>query len=373
MSDITSLPAAWREHDAKIRPYVWSHRWLGLAQSALGLGLVAWWLTGGGAARLELRLWDAGLEGFKGWLAYFGLVGGAWSLASLPFAVGNQGIERHFGQSRQSWGGWLLDWIKGVAVGLVIGGLALGALYLAQSLSPAHWWRLGCVLLFLFSVVLAELAPILLIPIFFKLKPMGESSLKTRLLDLSRRHGVEVKEVYHLGLGEKTEKGNAAFTGLGKAKRILIGDTLYEKFPPDEVEAVFAHELGHQVNQDTWRGIFLGGILLWVGFEISAVLQPMLCARLGLSPGSPSGLLAFFVCLGFVNWPLGVLGAVHSRWRERLADSFAAGIGLSVPLATALERLTFQNRGLFRPNRLVEWLTYSHPAPWRRVMRLSPR
>lgn len=362
------IPVAWREHDKRVRPYIWSHRWVGLAESCLGLGLVGFWLSTGRASALEAWLWERNLAGLTGWLSYFALVGLAWSVCRLPFSAAGHAIERHFGQSRQRWGAWAVDWLKGLGVGSVIFGLVLSALYLAQVVAPGAWWRLGWLLLFLFSVLLAELAPVLLIPIFFKLKPMDDGDLKRRLMELSRRHGVTVKDVYHLGLGEKTEKGNAAFTGLGRAKRILIGDTLYQKFPADEVEAVFAHELGHQVNRDTWRGIFLGGAILWIGFEVTASLLPGACEWLGIAPGGPSALLAFFVMLGIVNWPLGVLGAVHSRWRERLADRFAAGLGLGSPLAAALERLTFQNRGLFRPNRIIEWLTYSHPAPWRRIL-----
>jgi len=226
--------------------------------------------------------------------------------------------------------------------------------------------------LLLFSIVLAQLAPILLIPIFFKLEPMEDGSLKTRLLNLCQKFKIDVKEVYNLGLGEKTEKGNAAFVGIGKTKRIIIGDTLYKKFPEEEVEAVFAHELGHQVHNDLWKGIGLGAVILFVGFFIAQYLTTgILSSWFQTDISHPFGMFVFFIVLSIVQMPLNIAQTLFSRNRERAADAFAAEkIGLGKPLAGALERLTYQNWGYFKPNEWVEWLTFSHPAPWRRITKL---
>jgi STE24 endopeptidase len=216
-------------------------------------------------------------------------------------------------------------------------------------------------------VLLAQLAP-LLIPLFFKLKPMATSPLKEKLLSLCAGQGVKVEEVFHLGLGEKTEKGNAAFVGLGRTKKILIGDTLYEKYPEEQIEAVFAHELGHQVHNDIWKNIILSGLLTFVVFYVAnALCQAWAFTYFDTSIDRPFGLFVFFALFSVCQFPTGLLMTAFSRQRERAADKFADNLNRSKPLAEALEALTIQNKGLFHPNPIVEFFKYSHPAPWRRI------
>lgn len=202
---------------------------------------------------------------------------------------------------------------------------------------------------------------------------MEAGALKDRLLELCRRYQIKVGEVYHLGLGEKTEKGNAAFVGLGKTKRIIIGDTLYEKFPPEEVEAVFAHELGHQVHQDIWKGIGLSAVLLFLAFYITELIyENWLGALLQQTLHSAYGLLFFLITLSVVQIPLGFLQTLFSRQRERAADRFASEtVKMPKELASALEKLTYQNWSYFKPAAIIEFFTYSHPAPWRRISKLK--
>jgi len=199
---------------------------------------------------------------------------------------------------------------------------------------------------------------------------MEDSPLKKRLLDLCAKRDVEVKDVYHLGLGEKTEKGNAAFVGLGRTKRILIGDTLYEKFPQEQVEAVFAHELGHQVHNDLWRGLALASVLLILGFYFAQwICHEIIFDIIGTSITRPLGLFWFMIVLSLVQKPMGLFQVLFSRRAEQAADAFAKEeIGVGAQLADALERLTYQNFGCFKPLSWVEFFTYSHPAPWRRIL-----
>lgn len=356
------LPESWIEHDRKVRPYVWSHRRLAIVQAALGLvALGLLWKFGAG---LEEAL-AAHLSGYGLWLAYFGALGGAWSVVTFPFGVGHWRIERAYDLSRQPFRAWMADMVKALLVGGILGAIAMGAVYASVRLASEHWWLAAATLLVLFSILLAQLAPVLLIPIFYKLRPMEPGPLKTRLLDLCRQFDIDVKDVYHLGMREKTEKGNAAFTGLGRTKRILIGDTLYEAFPPEQVEAVFAHELGHQVHHDLWKGIGLSTLGIYASFFLASLLVEV---------DGPYAFLRFFIALLFIRLPAGVLESAYSRSRERAADRFAdERLGKGSALADALERLTFQNFGFFKPRALLEFLSHSHPAPWRRIAALRPR
>lgn len=355
------MEKTWAEHDRRVRPYVWSHRILGLLRGLLGVGLVLAGLASGAFEGLQSRI---ALPGFLSWLAYFGLLGAMWEVVSFPFSVGHWRIERRFGLSRQTFGQWMGDQVKGWVVGAVVATLALAIAYACVRWAEGLWWVFAATMMVVLGIVLTHLAPVVLIPLFFKLRPMEPGPLKDRLLRLSKEYGVEVRDIYHLGLAEKTEKGNAMFAGLGRTKRILIGDTLYTKFPPEQVEAVFAHELGHQVHNDLWKGIGFSAFRAYVTFFAAQAI-------LGRVPDRPYAFLLLALVLGVLQLPVGVLEAAFSRARERAADEFAASrVGRGPKLADALEQLTFQNWSEFRPHPALEFLTCSHPAPWRRITAL---
>jgi STE24 endopeptidase len=372
MNRNSTLNPAWIEHDKNIRPYLWSHRILKIGKTFLTLGLLVWFVVSLRAFYLENVLEDKIQFVFFRWLAYLFVVLGVLEVCSFPFSLGHHWVEKSYQLSKQTYLSWFWDKIKGWMVGAVLGTLFLGILYLCVAYLGEQWWVTAASLFILVSIGLAQLAPVVLIPLFFKLEPMDSGPLKERLLKMCQDFGVEVKEVYHLGMGEKTEKGNAAFVGLGKTKRIMIGDTLYKKFPPEQVEAVFAHELGHQVHNDLWKGIVLSSAFLFVGFYITQeLLKQYVNPYFQTEMIHPFGVLTFFVVFSIVQMPVGLIQSLFSRWRERLADQFAfERIGNGEKLADALERLTYQNRGLFKPNTLIEFFTYSHPAPWRRIHKL---
>ena len=369
---MSALPEMWQKHDARIKPYIWKHRIVGLSRSALGLAFLGWLLFGMRGQFLDVVLSEGITSPFLLWLAFFGIIGAFWEFISFPFSFSSHQIERDYGLSKQKMGSWLWDKVKGMLVVSVLGTIALGIVFISVRWCQSSWWFVCATLFLLFSIVLAQLAPVILIPLFFKLKPMDATPLKERLLKLCQKFNVEVKEVYHLGLGEKTEKGNAAFVGLGKTKRILIGDTLYEKHSEDQVEAVFAHELGHQVHNDLWKGIGFSAVFTYLAFFAANTLaNGGVLSYFATEIDRPFGIFVFFILLSVVQMPVGVLQAAFSRYRERMADAFAAGkIGTAAPLADALEQLTLQNWSYFRPNAVLEFLTYSHPAPWRRITKL---
>lgn len=367
-----TLPPSWTQHDLKVKPYLWAHRIPAIINSALSLLVLIYFIASSGWQRWSDWVESSVHQPFLQWLLFFGGLGLAWKVISLPFSFYHYRIEKRFGLSKQSVGSWFSDLGKGAGLGVVLGTMVLFIIYASVSYAPRYWWIVCGVLLILFSVVLAQLAPVIFIPLFFKLKPMEQSPLKERLFALCSKFNVKVSEVYHLGLGEKTEKGNAAFVGLGNTKRIIIGDTLYEKFPADSVEAVFAHELGHQVHNDLWKGIFLSAILMLVGFGIAhKITAEYLLPHFNTAFELPMGMFLFFITTSLVQMPLGIVQVLYSRAREWAADRFAAQMPELRPhLADALERLTIQNFGQFKPNAVVEFFTYSHPAPWRRITAL---
>lgn len=365
----TSIPSEWIAHDKSLKPYLRSQRIVSILGTVVQLAV----LVG-----ILVMIWTSlpahgNFQQAKGklieWLIFFGALGATFKLVGLPFSFAHYHLERKRGLSKQNLGSWLGDQLKGVLVGVVLGFIVLLAFFYITNSGSSLWWVWIWLFLMTFSILLAQLAPVILLPLFIKMKPMEAGILKDRLMALSARFNVSVKEVYHLGLGEKTEKGNAAFMGLGKTKRIVIGDTLYEKFPVEEVEAVFAHELGHQVHNDLWKGLALSAVMMVVTLGIAQYFLRFLMD--GWGPGDPIVFFHFLVIWTFVQMPFNIGQAYYSRTREWAADRFASETTkMSVPLASALERLTYQNQGLFKPNAIWEWLTYSHPAPWRRILKL---
>jgi STE24 endopeptidase len=218
-------------------------------------------------------------------------------------------------------------------------------------------------------VVLAHLAPVLLLPIFYSVKPLARESLRTRLLRLADRAGTRVLGVYEWGLGAKTRKANAALTGWGATRRILVSDTMLADYSEDEIEVVLAHELAHHVHGDIWKGIALEGGLMVTGFYLAARVLEAGAARAGLSGAADvAGLPLLLLAAGAVSLVMVPLTHAVSRAFERRADRLALGLTKN-PQAfiSAMRRLAAQNLAEDDPSRLVQWLFYSHPPIRERI------
>jgi STE24 endopeptidase len=162
-------------------------------------------------------------------------------------------IERRYGLSNQTFRGWIADEGKGLGVGLILGGLAASVIYLLVRWSAEGWWLPAGAIFALMIVGLANLGPVLLLPLFYSVKPLDRESLRVRLMALAERASARVLGVYEWGLAAKTKKANAALTGLAGTRRILVSDTMLSYYSEDEIEDVLAHELAHHVHGDIWK------------------------------------------------------------------------------------------------------------------------
>jgi STE24 endopeptidase len=223
----------------------------------------------------------------------------------------------------------------------------------------------------IFNVILANIAPTVLMPLFNKYIPLGEdyAELTQRLIELARRSGTYVRGVYKFDMSRRTKEANAALTGLGNTRRIIIGDTLLDKFTPDEIETIMAHELGHQVNKDIPLGIIFGSITTLGGFYLASI---------GLNWGvrvfnyknvaDVSAFPLFLIVLGLYGLITMPLENGFSRWREKRADEYALKLTQNGnAYASALKRLANQNLADADPEPWVEWILYSHPALRKRI------
>ena len=360
------------ERQIKAKQYARISRRLMLADLALGCVYVLAWLFFGWSA--ELKTWLGGFTN-NNWLLvllYTAVFGGIYLLINFPLSYCEEFIlPTRYGQSNQTLLGWIGDQIKGIGVGAVLGGLILEIIYAVLRAYPETWWLWAAGILLLFSVVLANLAPILLYPIFYKFVPLGDehTELASRLVTLAGRANTKVQGVYKFDMSKRTKSANAALTGLGNSRRIILGDTLINEFSPEEIETVLAHELGHQVNKDIPMGIVVQSLLTLVGLYLAALVLKWGAAYFGFGgPDDIAALPIFAIVMGGYGLLTMAPGNAFSRWRERRADEFGLKLtGNGKAFASALTRLANQNLAEIDPEPWVEFFLYSHPALNKRI------
>jgi STE24 endopeptidase len=237
--------------------------------------------------------------------------------------------------------------------------------------APDTWWLLTAGFLLLFNVLLANLAPVLLFPIFYKFSPLNEehADLQERLIRLAKRAGTNVEGVYKFDMSRRTKSANAGLTGLGNTRRIILGDTLLEEFSPDEIETVLAHELGHQKNRDIPLGMAVQTIMTLGGLYLTSLGLSWGISQFGFGSISDIAALPLFALfMGAYGLLVMPLSNGFSRWREWLADDFALHLtGKGEAYASALTRLSNQNLAEVNPDPWVEFLLSSHPALEKRI------
>ncbi len=361
-----------QDRQIKAKIYARINRRLMLVELALGGLYILVWLFSGLSPGLKSALTQ--ISGNPWFLvAGFGAVfGGIYFILDIPLSYYQGFVLPHrFELSTQTLKGWMVDQLKGVMVGAVLGGLIVEVIYAVLRLFPNTWWLIAAGLMLLFNVVLANLAPILLMPLFYKSIPLSEehADLVQRLLNLAERAHTRVSGVYKIDMSRRTKAANAAVIGLGNTRRIVIGDTLLNEFTPDEIETVMAHELGHQVYKDIPLGIVVETAITLVGLFLASLGLRFGAVALGYSgPAdvlSMPLLLLVFAAYGLVTMPL---TNGFSRWRERRADEYALKTtGQGNVYASALARLADQNLSDADPEPWVEFLLYSHPSLGKRI------
>lgn len=294
-----------------------------------------------------------------------------WRVLSLPLAwVGSYWLPRRFGLLHQSPGRWTWDAVKGGAIGAVLALAAAELTYALLRLTP-WWWLLSALAFFAASVLLTLIAPIWLVPLFYRLTPLADEPLRARLVALAARAGVPVLGVWVGDQSRKSRTANAAVTGLGRTRRIILFDTLLRELTVDEIEAVLAHELAHHAHGDIWRGLAVHGVVTLATFWLAD--RALTAGVTGLGLAGPAD-LAGLPLLGLIVLGAGLLAMPltngWSRRVERQADDFAVRVlGGAETFVNAMEKLARLNLAERYPHPLEEALLYSHPAFGRRVDR----
>jgi STE24 endopeptidase len=360
------------EKQEQAREYAHIRRRLFVGDLALaGIYVILWLVTGWSVDLRNVLLSVTTNE----WLVVAGFVlvfGGIYFVIDLPLSYYSGFILPHrYDLSNQSLGEWIFDMLKGVLVGGVLGLIVIEIVYFVLRISPGLWWLWAGLILLFFNIILANLAPVLLLPLFYKFVPLEEdhADLVTRLIDLADRAGTRVRGVYKFDMSRRTKAANAAITGLGNTRRIILGDTLLNEFSDDEIETVLAHELGHQVHHDIPIGILVESVITLGGLYLASLVLQWGVVVFGFDGVSDVAAMPLFVLVvGFYGLVTMPLGNAYSRQRERLADEYALrATGKGEAYASALTRLANQNLAEADPEPWVESLLYSHPALSKRI------
>lgn len=366
-SDTTVL----RPDSPEAQHYNRTKRWLEIGDLALSFGFLAVLLATGWTN--TLRDWAVRMAGDHYVLQLFYYVLFLSILSKvLGFGLDFYGfrLEHRYNLSNQRLGSWLKDAAKGWVLGLVLGTVLCEIVYALIRTSPEHWWIFGWLIFLALFVFFAQIAPVVLFPLFYKFVPLQNDGLKERLLRLGERAGTRVRGVYEWKLSEKSKKANAALTGLGNTRRIILADTLLEKYSDDEIEAVLAHELGHHVHGHILKSIVVEALVTLAGFWAAnevlryAIDQQHMFEHMADFANLP---LLVLVSTGLSVLLMPALNA-YSRFNERQADLYCWKSVSSIgPYVSAMEKLNEQNLGESHPSRLVEILFHSHPPVSKRI------
>ena len=368
----TSIP---RPADSpEVRRYNRIQRWLSLTDAVIGFALLVVLLVTGWTGKL--RDWSylgAHQYYFLAVFLYVLMFSIIAKVISAPFDFIGFRLEHQYHLSNQKLRSWLWDECKGWLVGLLLGASMVEIVYAIIRIAPQRWWIIAWAVFVGLFLLLAQLAPVVLMPIFYKFQPLDNDALRERLTKLGERAGTRVRGVYEWKLSEKSKKANAALTGLGSTRRIILSDTLLQHYSDDEIEAVLAHELGHHVHRHILKGILTQVAITFVGFWlINQVLRFVIAkdwfAALGPRLYDFANLpliVLVATLLGFLLMP--ALNAI-SRRHEREADRYAwESIPAIAPFITSMQKLANQNLAEREPSKFIECIFHSHPSIGKRI------
>lgn len=343
--------------------------------SVVGSALSALLLIGGLFAFFERTITDLVGTGYLAGLLLAGALLLTYAVVELPFSIWRTfKIEQKFGFNRTTPGLFIADMAKGAAVAIVLGTPFILAIdYILRNVG-AYWWLAGWALYIGFNLFMLLIIPTFVMPLFNKLEPIDDASLRGKIETLLQRCGFRSKGLFKMDASKRSGHGNAFFTGFGPSKRIVLFDTIIASLTAEELEAVLAHELGHFKLKHIVKRMLTMLVVSLIGFAVIGwlIAQPWFAAAFGVSAAMPlAGLiLAMLVLPAFTGWLSG-----FSNWRSRVhefeADAYAAVQTNGADLASALLKLHKDNAAPSTTDPVYSTFKHSHPPTAERIARLQ--
>ncbi|GBF34986.1 Zn-dependent protease with chaperone function [Desulfocucumis palustris] len=355
---------------SRAREYTTTLRLFFIGSFLIQAAVLGWLVFGGRAAGLSS--WARELAGnsyIGGVLVLFLSVWMLQRLISLPFLLyGDYYWQHRWGFSTQTMGSWWIDYLKMAGIELVLTSLGVAVFFLILNRWPGTWWIVGASFLSVWLVIQSYIWPVAVAPLFNSFEPAKNQSLIEMVDALSSKAGVPVDKVLIMDASQRTTKANAYFAGLGKTKQIVLYDTLLEKYPMEQVEAVVAHEMAHWRQGHIVKGIALGiagNFLLWGLLFLLIRLTVSIPWYMHYPPHTWIIVMLFFTLVSFSSSPL---QNYFSRAMEREADLVAVQLTGNPAAAKNLHiNLAAGNLSDLSPNYFIRWFSYSHPPVLERI------
>jgi STE24 endopeptidase len=366
-SEEFSTPVLSADRRIKAKKYARINRRLSFLEAVLSAALLLWLIFSGFSSEIVSFI---GLPAVPAAVVYSLVLVVVYGVLSTPVNYYRGFVlARRYGLSNQGFAGWLGDSLQSGALTSILAISVVAIAYWAVGVLPELWWLVVWGFLLVISLILSTLLPVVLIPMFYRTKPLEDENLKQRFTALAEKAGVSIKGVYTIEFSSKQTTANAALMGMGRTRRVALSDTLLAEYSPEEIETVIAHELGHHKHRD-FVGIFLFQALilfacLWItGIAAGALAEPLGFGGMGDAAMLPLLILVFAI----VNLILTPVSNAVMRSFEMAADDFAIRLtGNPQAFISMITKLTQQNLGEVNPPLWVELLLDDHPGYYRRI------
>jgi len=308
-------------------------------------------------------------------LAFFGLIMILSDIITLPFQLYDTFVvEEKYGFNKTSLKTFIVDKLKGYALGAIIGGLLITILlYLIQSIGPNFWIWFGLIAIaFIFFVNMFYSS--LILPLFNKLTPLEEGELKINIETYAQKVNFPLDNIFVMDGSKRSNKANAFFSGIGKKKKIVLFDTLIKNHSVDELVAVLAHEVGHFKKKHIVYGFILSAVQIIFTLYILSLMvfnQQLSIALGGAQQALHLNLIAFGILFSPISGITGLLMSIYSRKNEFEADAYAKQTFSDLSLANALKKLSVDSLSNLYPHPAYVFFHYSHPPLLQRLKSLA--
>ena len=358
------------ERDRRAKKYSRTHQILSLTGSIIFFAVLIILIFTGLSKEIENIAFNYTSNNYLALLIFLGIIGVGQGLINFPLDFYSGYILEHkYDLSNQTIAGYFKEKLKGFVLGIVIGIPLMLAFYYILSNSGEMWWLVLGIVMFVFSILLGRIAPTVIMPLFYKFVPVENEDIKNRLLELCKKTGVKVQGIFTFDMSKNTKKANAAFTGMGKSRRIILGDTLMNNFSVSEIETVFAHEVGHYTKRHIFKMMTVSTLVTFLGLFITAKLYEASLGYFGFTAVNEiAALPLLFLYLSLYGLVTTPISNIQSRMYEWEADTFALETTKDRgSFISAMEKLAEQNLADKTPNKVIEFLFHSHPSLEKRI------
>ncbi len=349
--------------------------WFEMFSDAVSTFILLAVLFSGGFAILNSWVMSISSNGIIQALLFFGVIGFASTIISLPFSVyGTFVIEERFGFNKITPKIFVFDLLKSLVLGAVIGGGLMALIVWIYTLTGHNFWLYAWILTSVFMIFMSMFYTTLILPLFNKQTPLVEGVLRSAIEEYSKKVGFKLNNIFVMDGSKRSTKANAFFSGLGSKKRIVLYDTLINDLTTEQIVAVLAHEAGHNKLKHTLYSAIMGVLQAGVMFFLFSlfVSSPELSGALGVDkPNFHIGLLVFGMLYTPVSFALGVIMGAVSRMNEYAADAFAAKTSSGAALGAALKTISVKSLSNLTPHSWYVFFNYSHPPLIKRLEALK--